>query len=476
MASTFDDDPFYYGGGTGFHFDSDLDFAFRLQLQEAITASLATAEASSSGPSASVTAVSDIDGERGLFRVYCKGFAEDGGELGERAVFGIGVAVCDESGGLVVGVKRGKVIHGGASRKEAEATAVVEGMTKAVELGLRRVVFYTDYHPLYQFVTHKWQSKQRKVENLVNQVDRLSQSFRYFRFFLVARSDLRFAVKLARDAISDNSESPTEPECGSSNDNSRETCDICLEDTVVAKMFSVDECQHRYCLSCMKQHVEVKLLHGVVPKCPHEGCKSDLSVSSCSKFLTPKLMNTMAQRIKEASIPVSEKVYCPYPKCSALMSKKEIGSSSRNVVARKCTECHRLFCIDCKVPWHCAMTCIEYKRLNPDPPLNDARLKSLAKSNLWRQCEKCSHMIELAEGCYHMTCRCGYEFCYNCGAEWKDKKATCDCPLWEEEYILQDGSDNELDDDDDDDYDDDYDEEEYEYDEEDEIYNISVIL
>ena len=43
--------------------------------------------------------------------------------------------------------------------------------------------------------------------------------------------------------------------------------------------------------------------------------------------------------------------------------------------------------------------------LNPNPPAEDVKLKSLATSNLWRQCVKCNHMIELAEGCYHMTCR-----------------------------------------------------------------------
>ncbi|KAL6640646.1 hypothetical protein ACP70R_021769 [Stipagrostis hirtigluma subsp. patula] len=42
----------------------------------------------------------------------------------------------------------------------------------------------------------------------------------------------------------------------------------------------------------------------------------------------------------------------------------------------------------------------------------DARLQNLAKQRLWRQCVRCKHMIELAEDCYHMTCVCGYQFCY----------------------------------------------------------------
>jgi len=48
-------------------------------------------------------------------------------------------------------------------------------------------------------------------------------------------------------------------------------------------------------------------------------------------------------------------------------------------------------------------------------------------------------------------CRCGFEFCYTCGKEWKEKKATCSCPLWDEHNIIREVNDYE----DDDDYEDD---------------------
>ncbi|KAI9195640.1 hypothetical protein LWI28_016845 [Acer negundo] len=124
------------------------------------------------------------------------------------------------------------------------------------------------------------------------------------------------------------------------------------------------------------------------------------------------------------------------------MTRNLVSKSAKNGFVgggsgtRKCVKCQGLFCINCKVPWHKDMTCYEYKRLNPNPPTEDVKLKSLASMNLWRQCVKCNHMIELSEGCYHMTCRCGYEFCYNCGATWKNKRATCFCPLWDEDNIL----------------------------------------
>lgn len=59
--------------------------------------------------------------------------------------------------------------------------------------------------------------------------------------------------------------------------------------------------------------------------------------------------------------------------------------------------------------------------------------------------------------------RCGYEFCYTCGAEWKNKAATCACPLWDEEHIMDD-SDEELFDEE---FDEDEDEENYESDSDD---------
>ncbi|VFQ74640.1 unnamed protein product [Cuscuta campestris] len=283
----------------------------------------------------------------------------------------------------------------------------------------------------------------------MNQVNKLRQKFRLCRPHLATRNQIKFVFKFAREALLSQI---TKQACSSASKTVYETCVICLEDVDVGRIVSVDGCMHRYCISCMKQHMEVKLLSGLLPECPHDGCNSELRSDHVSKLLTPKLVHLLNLRIKEASIPVGERVYCPFPKCSALMSRREVFEHSRGANidtersgARVCTNCNGLFCINCKVPWHSRMNCIEYKIRNPGPQ-EDVKLKSLAAVKLWRQCVKCNHMIELAAGCYHMTCRCGYEFCYTCGAEWKGKKQTCSCPLWDEENILD--SDEELVDDD----------------------------
>ncbi|KAL2488878.1 zinc finger (C3HC4-type RING finger) family protein [Forsythia ovata] len=395
-----------------------------------------------------------------IFRVYFKSVVED---LPSGIVLGgIGVAICDSRDNLLFELRK-PLVGNGASRRCSEIKALIEGLNAAIELELKRVVFYCDYNPVFQLVTGKWPAKQRKVSALVNQVALLRKKFTYCQPSLAARNDIKFAFKFAREAIVSQVNKPAE---SSGSRSSHETCVICLEDTNIDQIFLINDCMHRYCFSCMKQHVEVKLLHGMLPKCPHEGCNTELKIDTCSKFLTPRLIEIMSQRIKEASIPVTEKVYCPYPKCSALMSKGEVleHSKSARVGAeicghRKCVKCNGHFCINCKVPWHHNMTCFDYKRINPYPQPEEAKLKKLAVTNLWRQCVKCNHMIELAAGCYHMTCRCGHEFCYTCGSEWKNKEATCSCPRWDEEYILDDDDD----DDEDEDEDDDEDEDEYYY-------------
>ncbi|XP_052187626.1 E3 ubiquitin-protein ligase RSL1 [Diospyros lotus] len=376
------------------------------------------------------------------FRVYFNGLLLDERALGTKVpLAGIGVAICDSRDNLIFELKK-PLTGNGTNRQAAQAKALIEGLNAAIDLDLKRVVFYCDCFPLFQFVTGRWSPKQRKIKTLVNQVTLLRKNFLYSAPVLVARNDIKFAFTLAREAIVSQINRPSD--YGAAN-NKFETCVICLEDREIGQIFSVDGCLHRYCFSCMKQHVEVKLLHGIVPKCPHDSCDSLLKIESCGQFLTPRLIEIMSQRIKEASIPAAEKVYCPYPKCSVLMSKSETLEFSKNTLdqfeesgVRKCVKCQRLFCINCKVPWHENMSCILYKIRNPYPPVEDVKLKSLADRNLWRQCIKCKHMIELAAGCYHMTCRCGYEFCYTCGAEWMNKKATCSCPLWDEGNILYD--------------------------------------
>ncbi|KAB1226127.1 putative E3 ubiquitin-protein ligase rbrA [Morella rubra] len=354
-----------------------------------------------SSSSSSSTALVDTE----CFRLYFKGLVSEENVRGMKVmVAGTGVAICDSKDRPILEVKKnleafvdGQVV----TNEVASLEALIEGLDRALSLDLKRITFFCDHYNVHQYVTGRVSPPQSKIAALVNRVALLRRKFVYCNPSLVAHDDMKHAFKSARDAIVSQITWPEETSNGKS---MKETCVICFEDTDVDDMFSVDLCLHRYCFSCMKQHVEVKLLNGIVAKCPHEGCNSEVNIDRCQKFLDPKVVQVISQQRKESSIPTVEKVYCPYPRCSVLMSKSEVLQYTQTTQAvakesglRKCMKCHYYFCINCKVPWHYNKTCYDYKRSNPHSCPEDAKLKSLATMKRWSECKKCNHVIELAE-------------------------------------------------------------------------------
>ncbi|KAG6417616.1 hypothetical protein SASPL_119800 [Salvia splendens] len=333
------------------------------------------------------------------FRVYVKG-------LVQGIVAGVAVVIRDDNGGSVFELSKGLSGKNQIIGEEmVELKALIEGLEAAVMLELKRVTIVTDNRLLYLHITGKNREIRETFAVLSNQIDLLLRKLGNPGASFVTRHDNVFAVELARKAIA----FEVKRSAGSSGTkNLMKTCTICLEDTDVDQMLLIAGCLHSYCLSCMSKYVHYKLLQGILPKCPNENCKSLLELDSCRKFLTPELFDIMCQRVKEASIPPAEKIYCPYSRCSSLLSKTELQGSKGDAIevlgCRKCSHCGGLFCINCKVPWHSNMSCSAFKTGNPSSS-NEKKLKSLATKNLWRQCPKCSHMVSLSVGCYHIYCR-----------------------------------------------------------------------
>lgn len=209
----------------------------------------------------------------------------------------------------------------------------------------------------------------------------------------------------------------SEAGCSTSSSTPTESCIVCLEDRYPDEMFVVAVCKHHCCTECMKQHASTQIEQNQVPvRCPHEKCTNSLLPGECRMLLSPDMLEKLKARMAEADIPEADRVYCPYPNCSKLISKAELqhnqqaGSSSSSGQATKfgqvrCRACLRNFCVECKVPWHQWMSCSEYQELPSDlKAAEDAKLYKLAKNLKWQRCTKCNRYIELTEGCYHMTC------------------------------------------------------------------------
>ncbi|KAG8047165.1 hypothetical protein GUJ93_ZPchr0008g13178 [Zizania palustris] len=349
-----------------------------------------------------------------LFRLFFKGMNSKevvGPRARDPGVAVLAAAICGPRGEVVLRIQ--KPVEKGfvAGRVTLETMALMEGLNAAVGLGIGSLNVLTDNKTLHNHVVGIWRPKQKKLADMINQVLSAQQKFKQCEISHVPQSQVNYVAKLARDSLETQIAKAVALNAGKEK---RESCMICLEDTDVSKIHAVEGCAHRFCFSCMTEHVKVKLLHGMLPACPHDGCTTKLTVEGSKIFLSPRLSAIMAQRIREGQIPPNQKIYCPYPKCSALMSLGELihpmqESSSKYTVVdaatlRKCVKCRGSFCISCKVPWHDRMTCYDYKRRYPHDRPEDAYLQKLARQQLWRQCIRCKHMIELAEGCYHMTC------------------------------------------------------------------------
>nr|GEX22081.1 ribonuclease H domain-containing protein [Tanacetum cinerariifolium] len=402
---------------------SDHEFAFNLQIQEAMAATKRRKTVKSENifsdriidltndeVDADVSKKSDQ-----VFRVYVKGIVSDEKVMNVRMRFGgIGVVICDAREKHVFEVKKGFLVeaaNGGEGERDGEMVevmALVEGLSRAVKMGLRRVSVCSDSDLVYNCLTGKGKPTNKKIVTLVDQVNLIQTKFTSCDRLRVSQKNVKCAYKLARNAIASEASKWEEKDSG---------CTF-IEQSM--------------------------LLQGKLPQCPHEKCKSKLGIGSCKKFLNPEVFDLMSLRIKESSIPPAERVYCPFANCSALMSKTEVQANTitststgvKGTERKECVKCHRGFCINCKVAWHHNITCSDYKKSFLYKSSNEGKLQSLATKNRWRECIKCKTFVELAKGCYHMTCRCGYEFCYTCGAEWIKKKPTCRCVLWDERNLL----------------------------------------
>ncbi|XP_010436716.2 PREDICTED: E3 ubiquitin-protein ligase dbl4 [Camelina sativa] len=360
-----------------------------------------------------------------IYRLYFKGLVSDKIAMDKEmsVKVGIGIAICDEADNLLYGINEsffGDMIN----REEVEIIAMIIGLNEAIRLGVRNIVIcYNDYE-IYQIINGRVREMpNQKIVHLVDQVQRLRGKMTCTELVLATANGFKFAFSLAMDAMVSQSTSSSVDVKATPQ---KEVCTICFEETDAEGMFFNDKCLHRHCVSCVKRYVEVKLFSGTFPICLEDGCKSELTLESCSKVLTPMAVEMWKQKMEEDLIPVAEKIYCPYPTCSMLMSKTKLSSETdQSSNARSCIKCYGRFCIDCKVPWHSDLSCDEYKNLNGE--LNDMKLASLAIDNMWRQCDHCGHLIGRDEGCRRMTCKCGHVFCYICGIDWSQEECPSSC-------------------------------------------------
>ncbi|KAI6679802.1 hypothetical protein NL676_033683 [Syzygium grande] len=137
-------------------------------------------------------------------------------------------------------------------------------------------------------------------------------------------------------------------------------CEICIEPRMSSDMFRIRGCSHAYCNECVTKYVTSKLGDNVTRVgCPILGCGGVLELEHCSSILPPEVFDRWGKALCEALILEGERFYCPFRDCSALL----MNDGGAAVRESECPNCRRLFCAQCRVPWHAGIECQQFQRL-----------------------------------------------------------------------------------------------------------------
>lgn len=156
-------------------------------------------------------------------------------------------------------------------------------------------------------------------------------------------------------------------------------CEICADSKPQKDSFKIKGCSHSYCFDCMKNYVASKLQDGVSHiNCPVPSCPGLLEPEYCRDILPFEVFDRWGKLLCESVILASQKFYCPFKDCSALLIDDDDGVEL--ITQSECPSCFRLFCAQCKVGWHEGIECAEYQKLNKDErDKEDIMLRNLAK-------------------------------------------------------------------------------------------------
>ncbi|OBT86270.1 hypothetical protein VE02_05569 [Pseudogymnoascus sp. 03VT05] len=197
-------------------------------------------------------------------------------------------------------------------------------------------------------------------------------------------------------------------------------CLTCLSDDIPRRKSAKLKCGHRMCHSCLRRIFKLSVTDPahMPPKCCTVDCIPLKHVDKLFDIAFKKLWNRKFQEYT-----TKNRIYCPSRRCGEWIKPGNYQDDGKGGRYGKCGRCKTKVCVLCNGKWHGRKECPRDEETN--------RLLEAAKEAGWQRCYSCRTMVELKEGCNHMTCRCTAEFCMLCGLKWK----TCACPWFNYDNI-----------------------------------------
>ncbi|XP_040383067.1 probable E3 ubiquitin-protein ligase RNF217 [Oryza brachyantha] len=204
-------------------------------------------------------------------------------------------------------------------------------------------------------------------------------------------------------------------------------CKICMDSVPPSDAHRACRgCEHAFCADCLAGYIGAKIQDRIADvRCPEERCRGVLDPELCQGIIPREVFERWGAALCEAMVLVARRAYCPFRDCSAMMLDDADGGGDA-ITESECPSCRRLFCARCAVPWHVGLDCAAYKKLGKgDRGKEDLLLLQMAEGRRCKRCPKCKYFVEKSQGCLHITCRCGFEFCYGCGGKWGATHSSC---------------------------------------------------
>ncbi|ORY67309.1 uncharacterized protein BCR38DRAFT_337342 [Pseudomassariella vexata] len=186
-------------------------------------------------------------------------------------------------------------------------------------------------------------------------------------------------------------------------------CSACREDFKRDQSLEKLPCGHRYCTKCLR----IMIIQSATDesKMPPRCCTQSIPGQVVKSILTREEQSVFLKAVLQFSTPWEARVFCCNPACGEFIPPRN-KIDPKYPSQATCRKCRTRVCVMCKRSAHpLGQDC-------PDDWELDAVLKMGERSG-WRRCYKCRTLVELTQGCTHMTCRCRAQFCYICGAVWE---------------------------------------------------------
>lgn len=183
-------------------------------------------------------------------------------------------------------------------------------------------------------------------------------------------------------------------------------------------MVSFGNCgAHYYCGECLGKHIEELVNEGQVSQvtCPSLECEATVSEEDVRQLLStskPAVYDRYLRFMILALLDQEQMLWCPNSSCGAPVLAAELdvcpGFSSAGALLCVCPACNTRFCSKCSRDYHPGVDC---EGASHDPEF--ARWLA-SQQSLVKECFACGRPVEKNQGCNHITCRCGKQWCWLC--------------------------------------------------------------